>query len=275
MDDKLKSTINKIQILAEHNTEFKNAMQKLFGNTVPASTNLDFNERISHIEKYLGLDYYSDFSSSIIDYSYIQEVDVRTQLISDNREMLRFRYGTRFHSIIFEEFCRYAQLQAEMLLNYYYYKKNSTISDTINHIKKFNASAKIDSSVKSLGAISFSTKLWAFGNEFKLSKETKETFDYVREVRNFQSHRSPSEQDFSYFDYQKELVDRGIQLKADGLFDYYNTKKDPLVYNIYESKIKNTLEFKMYQYYSWYNKKPYDEVISSLKDISETIKKNL
>lgn len=274
MDEKIVSTINKIKLLAEQNPEFNQAMQKLFGNAMSNTSHSNYNERIANIEKYLGLDYYTDSMSSVIDYSYIEETDVRTQLISDNREMLRFRYGTRFHEILFEEFCRYAQLQAEMLINYFYYHKDFTISDAVAHIKKHNTSAKFDTEPKSLAAISFSTKLWAFCNEYKLTK-AKDTFGFVREVRNHQSHRSPSEQDFSYFDYQKKLIDLGIKLKSDGSFDFHKTKENVIAYNIYESKIKDKPEFKLYQYYSWFNKKPYDEVVLRLKEISETVKNNL
>lgn len=274
MDKKLDSTINKIKLLAEQNPEFKNAMQKLFGNTVSASVRSSSDERISKIEKYLGLDFYTDSMSSVIDYSYIPEVDIRAQLISDNREMLRFRYGTRFHEILFEEFCRYAQLQAEMLINYFYYHKEQTMVDSINHIKRYNPTAKIDNTLSTLSSIPFSTKLWAFCNEFEL-KKAKEIFDFVRDVRNHQSHRSLSESSFSFFDYQKQLLDLGIKLKSDGSFDFYKTKEDTIAFNIYDSKIKKQPEFKLYQLTVWFNNKPYDEVIFRLKEISETVNRNL
>ena len=132
MDDNLKITIQKIRLLSEQNADFKSEMQKLFGNTVATTSVTSNEERITNIEKYLGLDYYVDTMPSLIDYSFIKEPDVRVQLISDNREMLRFRYGTRFHSIKFDEFCRYAQLQAEMLINYYYYKTDENIDKIIN-----------------------------------------------------------------------------------------------------------------------------------------------
>ncbi len=273
MDEKLLSTVNKIKLLAEQNPEFNQAMQKLFGNTVSASLHSNYDKRIAHIEKYLGLDYYADSMPSLIDYSYIQENDIRAQLISDNREMLRYRYGTRFHEILFEEYCRYAQLQAEMLINYFYYHKEQTDAEAINHIKRFNSEGRTGNA-QTLTSIPFSTKLWAFCKEFRL-KKAKDTFDFVRDVRNHLSHRSPSEQDFSFFDYQKKLLDWGIKLKSDGLFDFYKTKEDTLAYNNYETKVMNKPEFKLYQYFAWYNKKPYDEIISCLKDISETVNRNL
>lgn len=274
MDEKLKSTINKIKQLAEQNPEFKQVMQKLFGDTVSAGSFSNYGKRIAHIEEYLGLDYYTDSMPSVINYSYIKESDVRAQLESDNREMLRFRYGTRFHEIVFEEFCRYAQLQAEMLINYFYYSKEPTVEKAIEHIKKYNNKVKIESGLLTLTPIPFSTKLWAFCDEFQL-KKAKESFDMVRDVRNHQSHRSPHEESFSFFDYQKQLLDWGIKLKNDGSFDFYRTKEEPLSYNIYESKVKNKQEFKLYQYYVWFNKKPYDEIIYRLKEISEVVKNNL
>lgn len=274
MDDIIISTISKIKLLAEQNPEFSRAMQKLFGNSVPASSHSSNDERIAHIEKYLGLDYYIDSMPSVIDYSYIKETDIRVQLISDNREMLRFRYGTRFHEILFEEFCRYAQLQAEMLINYFYYHKNPMISDAITHIKKYNTTAEINTKTNSLAAISFSVKLWAFCGEFQLGK-AKEIFDFVIKVRNNQSHRSTSALNFSFFDYQKQLLDWGIKLNGDGSFNYNKTKENALAYNMYESMVKNKPEFKLYQYYVWFNKKPYDDIILRLKEISETVNKNL
>lgn len=274
MDDRLTSAVNKIKLLAQQNSEFKQEMQKLFGNAVSAPSYNGYDKRIANIEEYLGLDFYADSMPSAIDYSYIKEVDVRAQLISDNREMLRFRYGTRFHEVIFEEFCRYAQLQAEMLINYFYYHKDNTVQNAIEHIKQYNQKAKIDSNIQNLTSVPFSVKLWAFCDEFKQTK-AKDTFDFVREVRNHQSHRAPSEDNFSFFEYQKKLMSWGIKIKNDGSFDYYATKADDIAYNIYVSKVQGKPEFRLYQYYAWFNKKPYDEVIARLEDISQTVKNNL
>ena len=274
MDEKLISTVHKIKKLAEQNPEFRQEMQRFFGKTVSASVHNGYDERITHIEKYLGLDYYTDSMPSVIDYSFIQEPDVRTQLISDNREMLRFRHGTRFHEILFEEFCRYAQLQAEMLINYFYYHKDSTVANAISHIKRFFPNAQINSNTFSLASIPFNTKLWSYCDEFH-HKKVKEVFDYVREVRNYQSHRSPSGQEFSFFDYQKKLLDWNIILRSDGSFDYFKTKENTLAYSIYESRVRNTKDFRQYQYLVWFNKKPFDDIISKLKQLAESVKNNL
>lgn len=273
MDEKLVATVHKIKLLAEQNEEFRYEMQKLFGNAVSASVVNSDDGRISHIEKYLGLDYYVDSMESVIDYTFINESDVRDKLISDNREMMRFRYGTRSHKVDFEEFCRYAQLQAEMLLHYFYAKKDSSIQDVISHIKQYNEKAKFSDDINSISSISFSVKLWAYNNEFKIN--IQDTFDHVREVRNNQSHRSPQKDSFSIEAYQKKLTDLGIVLKSDGTFDYYQTKQNMVAYNIYESKVKKTKEFSTYKYLLWLNDKPYDDVIEKLKSLADSVKNNL
>ena len=209
MDEKLLATIKKIKLLAEQNSEFRQEMQKLFGKTVSASVIKSDDGRISHIEKYLGLDYYIDAMESIIDYAFISEIEVRDKLISDNREMMRYRYGTRSHKVDFEEYCRYAQLQAEMLLNYFYTVKDGSIPNIISHIKQYNPKASISDNNTSLSSISFSVKLWAYDCEFKIN--IRETFDHVREVRNSQSHRTPQKEDFSTEAYQKKLLDWKIR----------------------------------------------------------------
>ena len=105
MDEKLQVTIQKIKVLAAQNPEFESEMKKIFGSKeVCAPANSYNEERIKRIEKYLGLDYYVDDMQPVIDYSFVKDVAVRAQLVSDCREMMRFRYGTRFHEILFEEF---------------------------------------------------------------------------------------------------------------------------------------------------------------------------
>ena len=273
MDEKLLVTIKKIKLLAEQNSEFRQEMQKLFSQTVSASVVKSDDGRISHIEKYLGLDYYIDSMESIIDYAFINEDEVRDKLISDNREMMRFRFGTRSHKVDFEEFCRYAQLQAEMLLNYFYTKKESSIQDVISHIKQYNETAKISDDTTSISSISFSVKLWAYNNEFKIN--IQDTFNHVREVRNNQSHRTPHKEVFSIKAYQNKLTALGIVLKTDGSFDYYQTKQNTVAFNIYESKIKKTKDYSMYKYLLWYNDKPYDDIVEKLKSLADSVKNNL
>ena len=74
---------------------------------------------IQKIERYLSLDFKLD-EADLIDYSFITNEKVHQQLLSDYREMLRYQFGTRSHKVDFLEFCRFAHLQTEMLINYYF-----------------------------------------------------------------------------------------------------------------------------------------------------------
>ena len=272
MEEKLKSTIDKIVRLANQNTEFGKELRKRLGMassaTVVSSTD---TERIRNIEKYLGLDYTVDTWNSVVDYSFVKMPDVRNQLISDNREMMRFRYGTRYHEIDFDEFCRYAHLQIEMLLNYFYdIKNNSDLQSIKDHIKKYNKKAEIDKATN-LSAIAFGVKLWAFDNEFHLSKRVtrlKDSIDYLKDVRNELSHRGISMNNFDIDVYRHKLKSFDIPMKGDYInWDLLNkdkTKKDK-----YDAQLKTG--YHKYTFKLWYMLKPFDGIIGNIKDFAQIV----
>lgn len=268
MDEKLQATIQKIKVLAAQNPEFESEMKKIFGSKeVCAPANSYNEERIKRIEKYLGLDYYVDDMQPVIDYSFVKDVAVRAQLVSDCREMMRFRYGTRFHEILFEEFCRYAQLQAEMLLNYFYSKKNNDLEAIKQHINHYNSRAELTNYTK-LEAIPFNIKLWAFKTEYQLN--IYNVLTNVREVRNGQSHRSFNKE-FDFRAYQQELIRMGIPFYNSG---YVNTKdlaNNMVLNNVFNTTIKESEKYKKYNFWVWMNDKPYDSIIDSLNTLKNTI----
>lgn len=275
MDDKLKAAIDKIKILAQQNKEFDCELRKVFGRQETSSAvGVSSNEvqRLIKIEKYLGLDYYVDSQQSTVDYSFITEPANRAQLISDNREMMRYRYGTRSHKIEFDEYCKYAQFQAELLLNIYYGKRNSCFKDIINHIKKYNPTAKLDN-IKQLSAISFSVKVYSFfqenaDNEYYDSA----TWNNIREVRNGVSHRSPEKESFSILAYRQKLLDYKLPLSHQGYVASSLLEDKIALKGIYESIIKNSNEYKMYKFLIWYNEQPYDEINEALSRLASIIK---
>ena len=70
MDEKLKSTIDKIVQLSKQNPEFDAELRKRLEITSSAKSVYD-EERIVRIEKYLGFDFYVDTKTSNVDYSFI------------------------------------------------------------------------------------------------------------------------------------------------------------------------------------------------------------
>lgn len=276
MDEKMTSTLDKILRFCNQNAEFDKELRKRLGMASSANALPLGDERIRKIEKYLGLDYSIDSLKSTIDYSFIQMDDVRNQLISDYREMMRFRYGTRYHEIDFDEFCRYALLQAEMLLNYYYDIMNhSNLEAIISHIKTYNTKASISSDVKTLSSIPFNVKLWAFKAELNMGYSLYTMLDNIRMVRNELSHRSIIKAHFDIDEYQTVLKGYGMPLYANG---FVNTKilgKDYVVKNIFDTKIAKTEQYKEYRFMLWYIPKPFGSIITGIEELSQLVDKAL
>lgn len=205
MDEKLKSLLERVVKLSTQNKEFGEALRRELGVSAIVVPDKIENDDISNIEKYLGLDFYIDSKNSTVDYSFIDEEDVRDQLVSDNREMMRYRYGTRSHKIDFPEFCRYAHMQAEMLINYFYdVDDGHDFNAIVEHIREYNSrfDSRFISSAKKVEEIPFRAKWFAFSYEFKMlvcypiiSTETNpkmsvyDIIDNTREVRNEINHR--------------------------------------------------------------------------------------
>lgn len=271
MDEKLKSTIDKIVRLCSQEPEFANELRKRL--EINSSTAFETNSKLKNVEKYLGLDYYIDSQDSTIDYSHIKKTDVKAQLISDNREMMRFRYGTRYHQIDFDEFCRYAHLQAEMLFNYYYDTlNNSDLAAIKTHIKLYNSKASIETA-KTLADISFNVKLWAFNNEYKRQIDFA-LFDNLRKVRNELSHRSPEVDNFEIVKFQKSLRDMGLKMDKTGYL-VINWKNRDAESEKKAIGIKNSDDYKQYEFMIWYHSKNYDTIIENLATLSNVIRESL
>lgn len=274
MDEKWESTIDKIVQLSKQNPEFGAELRKRLEITSPAKSVYD-GERVARIEKYLGLDFYVDTKTSNVDYSFIKLPDVKAQLISDNREMMRFRYGTRYHEVDFAEFCRYAHFQIEMLLNYYYDITNkSDLKSIKEQIKKYNPDGKGVEDAKSLGGISYSVKLWAFKNEYGINYNLCEK---LRKVRNELSHRSVVKDKIDIDSYQKYLKEQGLPLnkKGDVSLNWKDEEADKELKELYNSQIKDSEYFKQYKYLIWYYGKPFDDIINGLNEIASIIRTEL
>ena len=274
MDEKLKSTIDKIVRLSKQNPEFDAELRKRLDITSSAKSVYD-EERIARIEKYLGLDFYVDTKTSNVDYSFIKLPDVKAQLISENREMMRFRYGTRYHEIDFAEFCRYAHFQIEMLLNYYYDIANKSDLNSIKEqIKYYNPKAKGLDDAKSIGSISYNVKLWAFNKEHKINWNLCEMCENLRKVRNELSHRSVSEDKTSIDSYQKHLKEQGFPLnkKGDVSLNWKDKEADKELWELYDNQIKDSEDYKHYKYLIWYYRTPFDDIVNGLNEIAGVIR---
>lgn len=265
--EQLKKLLKFIEALAGEpgNEWFENELRNRFCPKIHTQSNSSM--QIDHIEEYLGLDFKLDSIDAIIDYSYIKNEYIKFQLISDNREMLRFRYGTRFHKIDFREFCRYVVLQVEMLLNYFYStKENNDIVLIKKHINNHNAKIEMMDNWEKLEEISLTVKLWSFSNEFRGN------FFNLRnaiKIRNMQSHRNDNDE-FSIESYSKKLISSGFSLNKNGSIKKTNTIPQEK-YN----EISNSPDYKTYTLAIWLKDVPFNDVIRQLKELSSQVKQNI
>lgn len=224
----------------------------------------DETSSVKKIEKYLALDYKLDDAEAALDYSSVKDDYLRECFEADCREMLRFRFGLRGHRIDFGEFCRFAQIQAERLLNMYYSTKG-TLPEICAYIKDYNKKATWIDNCETLESISYSAKLWAYNREYGL-KPLFRTLDNVRKVRNTHSHGSTQSADEKFFQsHYTMLVEAGYPLQPNCRVDWTALKKDELKYDIYVNTIQDTPEHQRYIDLCWQRCQPFDEVIMALE----------
>ena len=182
--------------------------------------------------------------------------------------MLRYRYGVRSHKIDFFEFCRYAMLQVEQLLNYFYKNCFDTIDEIRDYINEHVTNLKVES-LDSLKSISLAIKLYALYCE-KGDGRIKTVLDYAREVRNEQSHRMQNEDADFIKEYRTKLINRGFPLTKDGEIYWNGIKDNEALVSKYEGL--NKAELKAYRYQLWRYREPFEEVLNSLHQTAIRVK---
>lgn len=229
-----------------------------------ASCNPDAMRRI---ETYLSLDYRID-SMEMPNYSLIKDKETRDRLTSDFREMMRYRFGTRNHKIDFPEFCRYATLQTEMLANYYYDKRFNSDIGRINaavvegnYFEKEGKSFYTPSSYTSVVSdIPLKSKVQAFKKQFGWQYPDISVYLNAIDVRNLQSHRSLQK----YKDLIVEIGKNPAFRDNEGKFDSEKAKA-----TVGPKKVNE------YWFQVWLDKEPFDEVITAITHLCETVAASL
>lgn len=235
--------------------------------------------QIVRIEKYLALDFVTDTANSTIDYSFINDIVIRNQLVSDNREMMRYRYGVRSHKIDFDEFCRFAHLQAEMLVNYYYKITCVDFAAAKGRVIQYNPQAKINDNYPEIESIPYGYKIKAIVAELYPKKNGSSWFSSdgqriytslsnVKDVRNMQSHRGHKEDCETFVTkYENDARTSGLPWdESKKEFKWSLIKVTPRYKMIYDSCFKE--EATKYNYCKWYIQKPFDDIIIALKTLS-------
>lgn len=195
MDEKIKSTVRKIKLLAEQNPEFYQEMQKLFGKTASASDvnmNLNIFSDIAAIRSALEIR-----ANASITYSFVQNPRLRDQLIIDNLRMenaalnLQDPEADRFYV-----FCVNAFYQVENILNYFYHTVFPEVESLLKEIEDATQDEKNDfrfrrtGKEQNVGSIPIAHKLNAFFNSYLPEEGSlKWSIGTLRQVRNEGEHR--------------------------------------------------------------------------------------
>ena len=141
--------------------------------------------KINLIRDYLSIDL-----NRVIDYSYFEE-PVRESLFRDCVEMGRYEKGTPSHKIDFGEFCRYAHLQGEEMINYFFNKISNQNINIVDHfIQEKVAGYKPTKKPTEIHHIFYTHKLSGFKSISQMSKKSIDVFWFLNEYRNELSHRN-------------------------------------------------------------------------------------
>ena len=301
MEEKLTQVLHKVELLCEKYPEFATSLREKLqvGATIVAPVSASMpDERISKIEEYLALDRKLDDISPAgtkykeVTYSFIKDVAVRDMLVSDFREMMRYRYGTRSHKVDFMEFCKYAHFQLEGLVNYFMEAWSLDDDDKVNiEIAKDNIlenwPKKLDAptfrkDLKTIEDIDYFQKVTAIitfleinsnvvsriqhetpfcSDKVQIVNYLSEVVSYIRRTRNELSHRG-------------KIKKKNI----DALIEQFESQKRPLkdaVGNwVYPFNTQNQND-KDVKYYMWYKYTPWNDVIHAIQIIETAAKKVL
>ena len=235
------------------NGEFAEGLRKLVGGQPSTAS----DRKVEKIEKYLGLDYGID-SISNPDYSFVRDDRVRNILDADYREMLRYIYGTRGHSVDFVEFTRFVNLQMEMLVNFYYdWKYDGDLQRIVDAIQP-SLIYKI-STPSSLAALSLNSKINGLKGEFSWSFSDIAVYLNIISVRNDASHRSVESIDEAIDGKNREIS----RLEQKAVRSEYETSR-------LESLKKEAERLRNFR--KWLSPLPYGEVYSALKTLAAKVR---
>ena len=196
MDEKIKSVIDKIRLLAKQNPEFAKEMQALFGKSESSTTDLPIltsvSSDVSAIRSALEIR-----ATESLKYSFVKVQRLRDQLVIDNLRMenaalnLQEKESDRFYV-----FCVNAFYQIENILNYYYHILYPNINDLLSEIERATSADpekfqfKRTNKENSVVDIPVYYKITAICNSlFPDNLQIKVILNNLRRIRNDGEHR--------------------------------------------------------------------------------------
>lgn len=194
MDEKIKSALQKIKLLADKNPEFAQELRKMFectssADVVPVQESI--TKDIVCIREALEIR-----ADKTIIYDFVKNINFRNQLIIDNLRMenaaldLQKEEKERFY-----DFCVNAFYQLENIINYYYHITYPNINSLLAVIETYTSQEAPDYQFKRSGkevnvsSIAMCDKANSLCNMFFPGDNIKATIGTLRKVRNEGEHR--------------------------------------------------------------------------------------
>ena len=168
----LRHLLNFIDELAKPengNEWFVNELKKRFGVNIDASGGKESEDQ-KMIKHYLCLDFLDENISDTEKYAWVRNkvyefVDndyIKESLYADWHEMIRHRFGTRMHMQSFEESCRYAAIQMERLLNFYFFKVGGGHQGAVKKVADApNDKVDVENTLR-IESVTWAVKLFSF-----------------------------------------------------------------------------------------------------------------
>lgn len=297
------------------NEWFVNELRKRFGNSGESGKNQK-NDDLEMIKHYLCLDFLNDNTDIPEDvkyawtkntlYDFVDNEYIQSNLYSGWNEMIRHNYSTRMHKISFEESCRYAAIQMERLLNYYYLKSTGDICNRkhAKAIKKIQegqekssgGNYKVNLCDKSrVEEVTWANKLYGFEKYAPDVKKIKPQIELIAYVRNDVSHGA-SEHLLDSLKTKVESIEVTLNKKYPNFnklqkISFFPPTIDEVENSAHKSLIEEALNAKtgdykrmvgniikyrrMIKVRNFYMKKDFDEVLIPLRQFIDLVKDTL
>ena len=229
MEDKIKTTVEKIVKLAKADDSFAKELRKYLNEMFPGNSSVAdsaIKKDIKTIRETLEIR--SDVS---ISYDFIQDRRLRDQLIIENLRMENVLLDTRMKSTDrFVDFCINAFYQIENIINYYFIKTYPQKSVFLDALEKATAEdgeyAFRQSDLKDEMYVPFVFKINTFYNILIPNDKFRYTVTSLRKLRNQKLHRASFNEAFNESDFSNFFQHQNFDSIREGLKRIVNAVKE-------------------------------------------------
>lgn len=227
-----------------------------------------------------------NFLANLLDYSFIEEDNVRLKIEEDNEKMERIASeNDQNKKDTFIYFCTSAFHQIENLLNFYYWKKfpeiddlkdfmwhnNPGFRDRFKKLKKLSKEDRLKqlTNFKTVRSFDINTLVYLFEKEFYFDQHIsyKRKITHLREIRNDESHRC------TILDTDEKLIkDRYVKIQKEKEVK----KKDGKQFKLSTAQKKDEMNYLTWKYIQDKNYKNVRNVLRMVRDnIKNTLPKSV